>query len=160
MDWDAIGAIGEVIGAAAVVTSVVYLAIQIRSNTRSVQAAGWQATNAGAANLHQLLAANREIADLALRGGENNADLDEIDQFRLDSLLTLSFNQYQTALIQARLLGLEEGLVDTQRQYVQSMTSAPGIRTWWRDNGRYYDSDFRRVVDERIANGKEARSNK
>jgi hypothetical protein len=30
MDWEAIGAIGEVIGAAAVVVTLVYLAVQVR----------------------------------------------------------------------------------------------------------------------------------
>ena len=36
MDWDAIGAVGEIIGALAVVVSIGYLAFQIRQNTRSL----------------------------------------------------------------------------------------------------------------------------
>jgi Zn-dependent membrane protease YugP len=40
MNWDAIGAIGEIIGAVAVVFSLIYLATQIRiSNRASRQAA-------------------------------------------------------------------------------------------------------------------------
>ncbi len=39
MNWDAIGAIGEVVGAIAVVATLVYLAVQLRQNTRSVQLA-------------------------------------------------------------------------------------------------------------------------
>lgn len=34
MNWEAIGAIAEVIGAVAVVASVIYLAFQVRENTR------------------------------------------------------------------------------------------------------------------------------
>ena len=37
MDWDAIGAIGEVVGAAAVVVTLVFLIHQIKQNTRSVR---------------------------------------------------------------------------------------------------------------------------
>lgn len=37
MNWDAIGAIGEVVGALAVVISLVYLALQIRQNSRQVE---------------------------------------------------------------------------------------------------------------------------
>ena len=33
MDWEAIGAIGEVLGAAGVLATLVYLATQIRQNT-------------------------------------------------------------------------------------------------------------------------------
>lgn len=39
MNWDAVGAIGEIIGATAVVVSLVYLAIQIRQNTNASKAA-------------------------------------------------------------------------------------------------------------------------
>ncbi len=33
MNWDALGAIGEIVGATAVVISVIYLAVQIRKQT-------------------------------------------------------------------------------------------------------------------------------
>jgi hypothetical protein len=33
MNWEAIGAIGEVLGALAVIVTLVYLAVQIRQNT-------------------------------------------------------------------------------------------------------------------------------
>ena len=37
MNWDAIGAIGEIVGAGAVVISLVYLAVQIRFSARSAR---------------------------------------------------------------------------------------------------------------------------
>ena len=39
MNWEAIGAIGEVVDAAGVISSLVYLAVQIRQNTKSVRRA-------------------------------------------------------------------------------------------------------------------------
>ena len=38
MNWDAIGACAEVVGAIGVVVSLVYLAIQVRSNTSALKA--------------------------------------------------------------------------------------------------------------------------
>lgn len=38
MNWDAIGAVGEVVGAIAVVATLFYLALQIRQNTRMSRA--------------------------------------------------------------------------------------------------------------------------
>ena len=38
MNWEAIGAIGEITGATGVIISVAYLAIQIRKNTASLNA--------------------------------------------------------------------------------------------------------------------------
>ena len=37
MNWDAIGAIGEILGATAVLVSLIYLSIQIRHNSRQVE---------------------------------------------------------------------------------------------------------------------------
>jgi len=39
MNWDAIGAIGELVGSAAVVITIAYLAIQTKSNTKATQSA-------------------------------------------------------------------------------------------------------------------------
>ena len=36
MNWEAIGAVGEVVGAIAVVSTLIYLAVQIRHNNRSL----------------------------------------------------------------------------------------------------------------------------
>ena len=38
MNWEALGAIGEVLGAVGVIVTLVYLALQVRQNTRHVRA--------------------------------------------------------------------------------------------------------------------------
>jgi hypothetical protein len=50
MNWEALGAIGEIVGAAAVVVTLGYLAVQIRQNTKSVQAATFQSIAEGLAD--------------------------------------------------------------------------------------------------------------
>ncbi len=47
MNWEAIGAIGELMGATAVVVTLLYLVKQIKQNTESTDAVGlqtWQST--------------------------------------------------------------------------------------------------------------------
>ena len=39
VNWDAVGAIGEIVGALAVVATLIYLSIQLRQNTRSSELA-------------------------------------------------------------------------------------------------------------------------
>jgi len=43
MNWEAIGAVGEIVGATAVVVTLLYVAVQIRNSTRETQAMGFQA---------------------------------------------------------------------------------------------------------------------
>ena len=42
MNWEAIGAIGELLGAITVIATLIYLAIQVRQNTTSIQTAAYQ----------------------------------------------------------------------------------------------------------------------
>ncbi len=42
MNWDAIGAIAELLGAVGVIASLVYLATQLRQNTRATRASAYQ----------------------------------------------------------------------------------------------------------------------
>jgi len=46
MNWEAIGALGEIVGAAAVVMTLLYLASQIKHAKEATQAAGFQAASA------------------------------------------------------------------------------------------------------------------
>lgn len=67
MNWEAIGATGETLGAPAVVVSILYPSIQIRSNTRAMKAgASFDATHSWALSneqAHQMSA--EDIADLS-----------------------------------------------------------------------------------------------
>jgi len=49
MDWQAIGAVGEMLGAAAVVASLVYLARQVRSSAAVIRATAYREIALGTA---------------------------------------------------------------------------------------------------------------
>ena len=94
MNWDAIGAIGEVIGAIAVVASLVYLARQIRQNSSLVEqsAAATRAkaavTSAGhGADSFRWLAGDPELTRIWFAGIASPDALSEADRHRFDLLL-------------------------------------------------------------------------
>ena len=47
MNWDAIGAVGELLGASAVLVTLIYLAVQIRQNTSAAATATYESTMTG-----------------------------------------------------------------------------------------------------------------
>ena len=47
MNWDAIGSVAELLGAAGVIVSLLYLSYQIRINTKTVKAEATQTTYTG-----------------------------------------------------------------------------------------------------------------
>jgi hypothetical protein len=71
MNWDAIGAIGETVGAVAVVISLVYLAIQMRSQNRETRLSTINSSLTTWNSLMAMVAENSELADIWNRGLKN-----------------------------------------------------------------------------------------
>lgn len=64
MDWNVVGAVGEVVGAMAVVLTLLYLARQIKQNTAISLAEQNQQIMANYGEFNSIIIANRETADL------------------------------------------------------------------------------------------------
>jgi len=84
MNWEAIGTLAEVIGAAAVVLSLAYLAVQIRQNTKQVeeQARGQRFSALGMLfdnwrNFRSNLVSDPRIAGIWRRGNEHPEQLSD-----------------------------------------------------------------------------------
>jgi len=67
MNWEAIGAIGEIVGALAVVASLAYLVIQIRQNTAAVATATYESMMTGFNDINVIFA-NRLTKAVAHQG--------------------------------------------------------------------------------------------
>ena len=68
MNWEAIGAVGEIVGACAVLVTLVYPALQIRQNTTQARAASHHAMSDSLNQINVLFAENSEVSVLWLKG--------------------------------------------------------------------------------------------
>jgi hypothetical protein len=68
MNWEAISAIGQIVGAIGVIISVIYLALQVRSNARQTRLASMGSMSGAFNQWLQSLAGNPQIGDLYYRG--------------------------------------------------------------------------------------------
>ena len=76
MNWDALGAIGEIVGAIAVVATLAYLAVQIRQNNKLSQTTAVQAVSQQNLDFLGMLATNPDLGELWFKGAENYDKLD------------------------------------------------------------------------------------
>ena len=92
MNWEAIGAIGELIGALAVVITLVFLVLQLRQNTRAVVESN-RLERVSALDRHTdsvgrwrgRLMENQDLARIWLAATKDE-ELEEQDRFRLENL--------------------------------------------------------------------------
>ena len=147
MNWDAIGAIGEIVGAGAVILTLIYLAAQIRQNTRSVRAAAIDAAITHVSNVRETIFVNADIAAIYVDGGKDPMSLDEksLVRYRLlihNILLSLS-NIHQ----QSTLTGLSKSNWETQKSVILRIISTPGGMWFWENYRHEFEESFREEVD-------------
>ncbi len=164
MNWDAIGAIAELLGAIGVIASLVYLAGQIRhsrdqmsQNTRAMRAGTFQEFDR---TMHE--SANDALRvpglDRVVRLGMDNFDqLNEDDAFRFSFWMTSVSTRFDTANYLFR-----EGMLDESRwqrtlQELRVFLEMPGVVQWWRQvRHPSLSPDFAALVEEIL--GEEAQS--
>ncbi len=150
MNWDAIGAVGEIIGATAVVVSVVYLAFQVRDNTR---ASILSATRDLFATSHDAMAsitANEVTSEIWLVGSRDRSRLNHRDEHRFSQILFQVFSNYEQQYFHLKEKLIYSQIFDSQMRAFRIALVYPGIRDWWKDNKTFYDPEFQQHVEKVI----------
>ena len=146
MNWDAIGAIGEILGAGAVVVSLFYLATQIRAQNRESRVAA----------MHDILTAFREsytqfndgdIADIFVRGNQAFESLTAAEKVRLFATLTPLLRVLEEAFVQHRQGRFDGELWDAMTKQYSFLFSAPTCEELWRQRKDHFNKDFVDFVD-------------
>ncbi len=155
MNWEAISTIAEIVGAAAVVISLVYLAAQIRQNNRQVEeqvrALRLQAYDAAGADFSALrlhVSGSPQRASVWRRAKDSYLGLEPDEQAQANEMLHELMWAYQN--IFSRMQGGAEDdvlrrIVDRNLGY---WLANPGFREWWRTEEKTpYTEEFEALVD-------------
>ena len=152
MNWDAIGAIAELVGAVGVVASLLYVATQVRHGTRASAA---EAKLETARLLHTFIDSlidKPELNDLFLRGIADLDSLSRDEYLRFSNLSLKAFWFFSAGHFQFRTGTLSENDFHEIRAVLRYWLRGPGCRAWWDKIGRESMApDFRDFVDAEIA---------
>ena len=149
MNWDAIGAIGEIVGAVAVVISLIYLAIQMRGQNRETRLSTINSSLTSWNSLLALVAENSELADIGNRGLKND-ELSEDQEVRFRAFAN-SYLRFAEGLYLQHLEGrLDDRIWLGIGKGVTVFLQAPGMRRFWSHRKDWYSSEFREYVEEEI----------
>ena len=136
MNWDAISAIGEVVGAIAVVVSIAYLSIQIRSNTRAMKAtASFDATHSWATFNENMVNWSDGEYEIFLRSFDPSADPAEfspLEKARLGIQCRALFQKLEGQYFLFRGGFLEPGVWTARQSWARSLIELPYFAEWWR----------------------------
>ena len=146
MNWEVASTIAEIIGAFAVVISLIYLAMQIRAQNREVRIAAMHDISVGyrdsLANM-----AEEQIAFIYNKALHDYDSITDVESIRLIAVLGRVFRVWEEAFIQHQAGRLDERAWQSMhRQFKGYMSSLPFEKVWELRRS-YFDPEFTEFVD-------------
>lgn len=148
MNWDVVAALAELVGAAAVVVSLLYLARQMREAT----------TQAKVSNMHNILSyfadvtgpivTDPNVTDVYHRATAGGLGaLDDDDRIRFIYLATLVIRGFEDAYVMKAHEALPEWYDTVVEPVLTDLMAMPGFRDYWDLRRAIFTDDFRSLVD-------------
>jgi hypothetical protein len=146
VNWEAVGALSEIVGAAAVVISLLYLAIQVRTQNRESRLAA----------THEILEGYRNVA-AAFQRSENaqlfaqaNSDFDSLDEpqrIQLIALIAPTLRLWEEAFHQNKDGRFDDVMWKTFSKLFADVLTAEAVRKVWRLRENGFSDSFRAHVN-------------
>ena len=156
MNWEAIGAIGEIIGAIGVIFTLGYLAYQIRQNTAQLEqnertaiatAVSISATNYRENRRH--IYTNRDVANIVQQGMSDPKRLDEIDRYRFRLIIQNTMDALWDLYSQTVITNFSPETWKTQGVgLVRRVFKTNGGSWFWMQHRDEYTAEFRTEIDQ------------
>jgi len=146
MNWDAIGAVGEIVGALAVVVSLMYLATQIRLQNRESRAA----------SVHQVIDGYRttisqlhepEMADIWVQAHRDFDALSDSQRLRFVIYLTVALRAFEDAFFQWREGRLETPIWQALLTPLVDVKATVAFHRFWQLRRHHFRDQFADYVD-------------
>ena len=150
MNWDAIGAIGEIVGAAAVVVSLIYLARQVALSNRLAQAEAWRTPISDLNSLNASFGMDPQFREAIYRvmDGAEPQDLSPEEARIIDLYLISGCNIYEQLFRE-----VSDGVLDERAlsEFAGGrMFQSPFVRANWGSMRTRLGPSFVAYVEERF----------
>ena len=142
MNWDAVGATGEWAGAIAVVVSLVYLAIQIRQNSRHLAETAKRATQSAIYEQNLVTFQDGDAQRILRKGMQDNHALTPEEWNRFHNFWMTAFMTYQEAFKEVKKAGTDDDFWNILEQHIRTYLNTPGLSFWWKKNKTMFNSEF------------------
>ncbi len=144
MNWEAIGAIGEILGAAGVILTLGYLAFQIRQNNRHLV---HEAQRARSQSVRENWASFADNAEAWVKD-QNGETLTAEEAFRMNAHWVKALFGYQTSFMQLPREEIEANL----NLFRGVLATGQSLRATWEIYRDTFNPDFIQYMEENVFN--------
>ena len=157
MNWAAIGAIANIIGAIAVVVTLLYLARQTRVSAKTVRASTRSASAIAISEIDRDIARDPELARLVHKSfNATREEFDDVEWFRFTTFARSLVGLFEDQYMQAKEDATDAETAEIHVASVIGMLDFPAWRTFWEieTRGQTWRADFIAAVHARLTTAK------
>lgn len=149
LNWDSIGAIGEIIGAVGVIASLFYLGRQLRQNSKTISDEIFQRLLTNYHTGMDLLLRDPDAIRIFYLGLRDYYALSEDERSVWVTQLHAFLRRYENIVLQSKKHDVDLGVIESiQRQWHQ-LLGQPGAKTFWPRAYKSYSDEFVDFVAQR-----------
>ena len=130
LNWNAVGAAAELLGALAVIATLVYLARQVRHSAEQTRLSGVQAIQSANDRAYDPIY-SPEMMSIWNRGHNDRDGLPEADRRIFDLLLVRLIASYGSTVYQHDRGAYDDQMMANATTFLASILSTPGGRSWY-----------------------------
>ena len=158
MNWEMLTAIGQLAAVCIGIPSLIYLALQIRAQTKERRHAAVNALTVQWGDLTKALHDSAEFGAIYLRGVQSFNDLDAVSKLRFSAFLNRFFKNFQAMYFSHRDGVLSASLWGEVERTMSDVIAYPGTQQWWETRRHWHTGEFARVIDALVAKGAEPKA--
>jgi len=145
MNWEAIGAGAEALGAFGVIITLLYLSFQIRQNTKVARGATRQAISDATVDLASEFSGDTGLGELLIRSLEGQS-LTKPEALRLHARGFREMKHFENIYYQLRQGLMPEAEWSGYRQNLLLLLTVPAYREYWDTESFVYSREFQSEV--------------
>ena len=150
MDWNAIGAIAELVGSTAVVITIVYLTLQISQSNKSARSVSANQSRAGVTEVLSGISGDTEAVKTYTKGMVSPDELELYERVRFDLIIFQQLRAVEIIFFEHREgLVLEEVWLGQWRGAFSILKTRGGRASWARQKN-YLAVSFAQWVDSQF----------
>jgi hypothetical protein len=153
MTWEMLTAIGQLAAVIVGIPSLIYLALQIRAQTKERRQSAVNALTVQWGELTKALHDSGEFCAIFLRGLHSFEDLDAISKLRFSAFFNRFFKNFQAMYFSHCDGVLSASSWGEIERTMSDFIAYPGLQEWWATRKHWHTEEFARVVDTMIAKG-------
>ena len=146
----AFASIAEIIGAFAVVISLIYVGVQVNDSNRAVRSASVNDANVAVQEWYNQIGSDEQTSRLFYRSLMSEEPGPNEDEFQFIMIFHGAFLAFQNSYLMSEEGTIDADLVDGLTGAILAVKDTPGMRRYWRQRRTTLHPRFVKYVDDLI----------